>query len=146
MGLLGTLSLSLSSYLSLCVSLSLSSLMPSSFQWCIICGVWHDSGMIWRLEIGNIEVITYGQRDRISICRLDPFHVFHLSSQFLNRCRGTIFNLQKSSLSCNWCWCWCCGFACLDNLGIWKDSLPYLHISTYLQCMYHSSFTLPNAL
>ena len=45
-----SLSLSLSSYLSVCVSLSLAllSLMSSSFQWCILCGVWHDSGMIWR--------------------------------------------------------------------------------------------------
>ena len=33
---------------SLCVSLSLSFslLTSSSFQWCIMCGVWHDPGMI----------------------------------------------------------------------------------------------------
>ena len=50
--------------------------MSSSFQWCIICGVWHDSGMIWRPYVGNVEVMTDRQTDRqtnrISTCRLDP--------------------------------------------------------------------------
>ena len=40
MGLLSILNLSL--------SLSLSSVMSSFFQWYVICGAWHDSGMIWR--------------------------------------------------------------------------------------------------
>ena len=36
----------------------------SSFRRCMICGVWHDSGMIWRPYIGNVEVMTDNQSIR----------------------------------------------------------------------------------
>ena len=36
----------------------------SSFRRCMICGVWHDSGMIWRPYIGNVEVMTDRQTDK----------------------------------------------------------------------------------
>ena len=32
--------------------------MSSTFQWCILCGVWHDSAMIWCSLIGNVEAMT----------------------------------------------------------------------------------------
>ena len=48
----------------LCHCHHLSLLMSSSFQWCIICGVWRDSGMIWRPYIGNVKVMTEPQTDK----------------------------------------------------------------------------------
>ena len=33
-------------------------LTSSSFQRCVICGVWLCSGMIWRVFIENVEVMT----------------------------------------------------------------------------------------
>ena len=37
-----------------------------------ICWVWHDLEMIWWPWIGNVEVITNRQKDRISTWRLYP--------------------------------------------------------------------------